>query len=155
MDEKLKYKLYFALLTILAFISFYSIFEYFKEKYTLNNSPIIVHRSSLKNYKLIKLYKESSGYKMDILEMDNQKEFKNIFLSKECPAATNKEPGLLMKLDVVTYFLPSKEETYQSYDRAYDYLCTHDDMVAKDAALMKRIQEARIKVFEQNLNLKH
>jgi hypothetical protein len=155
MDEKLKYKLYFTFLAILAFISFYSIFGYFKEKHTLQNSPIIVNRSSLKNYKLIKLYKDSNGYKMDLLEMDNQKEFKNIFLSEECPAAASKEPGLLMKLDVVTYFLPSEQETYQSYDRAYDYLCTHEDMVAKDAALMKRIQESRVKVFEQNLNLKH
>ena len=152
MDEKLKYKIYFTFLTFLGFLTIYGIFGYWKAHSTLQETPIIVHRSSLKDYKLIQLYHTSDGYKMDLLRLDNNQEINGIFLSKECPEASTKEPGIQMKLDTITYFLPKEQETYQSYDRAYDYLCTNENMAIKDSELMKKIQQARVQFLENTLH---
>lgn len=150
MDEKLKKNIYWFVLGISALILLFTLFANYKASKQAEDDYIPLDRSPLHVFRLIDYRETSDGVFIDVVGVQNGKRYENNLISKSCPRGKEKKPGMLMQLSVVENMKTSTQEVFYTLDRAYDYICTNKNMAEEDAALLKRIEEARNRAMQAN-----
>ncbi len=137
---------YFVLMIVIIFYSLYGIYSAQRET---EENLVAVERSSLITFRFLEYRENSDGGFVDIVNTENGKKYKDIFVSSSCPKGLTKKPGILMKLYAVKYVNFTTNETVYRFNRLYDYICTKKDMEKEDEILLKKIKEASEAYLQQ------
>ena len=147
-ETKRKYIIgYFILMIVIILYSLYGVYSAQKEA---EENLVAVERSSLITFRFLEYRENNDGGFVDIVNTENGKKYKDVFVSSSCPKGVTKKPGILMKLYAVKYVNFTTNETVYRFNRLYDYICTKKDMEKEDEILLKKIKEAS-EVYIQQL----
>ncbi len=148
-DDETKRKITIGYFVLMLMIIFYSLYGIYSAQKNAQENLVAVERSSLVTFRFLEYKETSDGAFIDIVNTENGKKYKDVFVSSNCPRGPEKKPGILMKLYAVKYINFSTNETIYRFNRIYDYICTKKDMAKEDEVLLKKIKDASEAYIQQ------
>ncbi len=148
-DDDTKRKITIGYFILMLFIIFYSLYGIYSAQKNAEENLIAVERSPLVTFRFLEYRETGDGAFVDIVNTENGKKYKDVFVSSSCPKGQEKKPGMLMKLYAVKYINFTTNENVFRFNRIYDYICTKKDMVKEDEILLKKIKDASEAYIQQ------
>lgn len=148
-DDYTRKKIIIGYFFLMLLVILYSLYGIYSSQKDAEENLVAVERSPLVTFRFLEYREQDGGGFVDIVNTENGKKYKDVFISSSCPRGSEKKPGMLMKLYAVKYINFTTNETIYRFNRIYDYICTKKDMVKEDEILLKKIKDASEAYIQQ------